>query len=97
METTREMHRNQIENTMKEWGARLDALKASGDKASAEAKVEMRKQVDELSRLQDLAKKHFDELKASSKEAWKGVQKDVEARWSSLTASVDSIWAKTGN
>ena len=97
MGITREMHQDRMENTMKEWGARLDALKARADKASAEVKVEMHKQVEELSKLQDTARTHFEELKTSSKETWKDVKKEVEAKWSSLTASVDSLWEKARN
>jgi len=97
MGITREMHQGRMENTLKEWGARLDALRARADKASAEVKIEMHKQVEELSRLQDAARTHFEELKTSSKGSWKDVKKDVEARWSSLTASVESLWEKARN
>ena len=97
MDTTREMHQHQMETTMKEWGARIDALKAKADKATAEAKVELHKQVEEMGTLQTSAKKHFEEFKANSKDTWKDVKKDVEASWNKLSASVDSLWAKVKN
>ena len=97
MDTTRETHQHQMETMMKDWGSRLDALKARADKASADAKVEMHAQVVELGKLQDAAKKHFEEFKASSKDTWKDVRTDVEAQWASLSTSVENLMKKIKN
>lgn len=97
MEITLEMHQHKMETAMKEWGARLDALKARIDKASAQAKTELSQQADELGKLQDAGKKHLDELRASSKEAWNGMKSDMETRWDHLSASMESLWAKVAN
>ena len=90
-DSTRETHQHRMETMMKEWGARLDALKERADKASADAKEEMHQQVTELGQLQDAAKKHFEEFKVSTKDAWKDVKADVEAQWASLTTSVENL------
>ena len=94
METTKELYQHKMEAQMKEWGARLDLLKARADKASADAKIEIHKQVVEMGKLEDAAKKHFEEFKASSVETWNEVKKDVEEKWNSLAASVEATWAK---
>ena len=97
MDTTRETHQHQMETMMKDWGARLDALKGRADKASADAKIEMHEQVAELGKLQDAAKKHFEDFKASSKDVWNDVKTDVEAQWASLSTSVENLMKKIKN
>jgi len=92
METTRESHQHEMESKMKEWGSRLDGLKAKADKASADAKVDLQKQLAEISKLQDSAKKHYEDFKTSSRTTWKDVQHDVEAKWTTLTSAVDAFW-----
>jgi hypothetical protein len=97
MDTTRESHQHQMESKMKEWGSRLDGLKAKADKATADAKVTLDKQVAEIGKLQDSARKHYEEFKASSKTTWSEVQHDVEARWTTLTSAVDAFWKALKN
>ena len=92
MENTRAMQEHQMESTMQEWGAKLDALKSRGELASAEAKVAFHAQVDEISLLMASGRQNFETLKASSQDAWGEMKKDVEETWAGLNASVDTFW-----
>ena len=94
MDTSPESYQKLMESTMKEWGARLDALKAKADKATADAKAELHKQIDEVARLQEAARKHFEDFRASSQASWNDAKKDMEDRWGKLSSAVDAFWAK---
>jgi len=97
MDTTREMHEHAMETTMKDWGARLDALRGKADKASADAKVELRKQLQELDKLDESARKHLAEFKASSKDTWQDMKKDLETRWNAMTSAFETYWKTIKN
>lgn len=94
METSHELYAHKMEAQLREWGARLDQLKAKADKASIEAKIEMRKHVDEMATMTETAKKHLADFKASSADSWKDVKQDVENGWAHLTANLEAFWTK---
>ena len=94
METGHENYQKVMEATMKEWGARLDALKARADKATVDAKAELHKQIEEVTRLQESARKHFEEFRTTSQTSFAEAKKDMEERFAKITAAVDAFWAK---
>jgi nucleotide-binding universal stress UspA family protein len=75
-------YQEKIEAQLKEWSAKIDNLKAKGDKAKAEAKTIYRKQIKNLSLKQEATRQKFQELKGSGGEAWEelrvGVDKALE-------------------
>jgi hypothetical protein len=94
METGHENYQKVMETTMKEWGARLDALKARADKATVDAKAELHKQIDEVTKLQENARKHFEDFRNTSQASFAEAKKEMEERWTKLTSAVDAFWEK---
>lgn len=94
MDMNRDAYQQRLEAQMKEWNARIDVLKAKADKASAQAKIEMRHGVDELTKLQRSAKDQLDRIRSASSETWDEVQSELEVAWKHLTIAADRLWSK---
>ncbi len=94
MEMTKEAYKAKMEAQLKLWNARLDGLRAKAETISAEAKIELAKQTDELKAFETSAKKHIAEVEAAAAESWHKVRGGIEQTWSQLSGSVEAIWAK---
>jgi len=75
-----------MEAQLREWGAKIDELKAKADKAEAGAKIEGMKQLDSLKAKRDAAQSKLGEIKAAGEEAWEILKTGVESAWSELKA-----------
>jgi Zn-dependent M32 family carboxypeptidase len=93
----REEYRHKMETQMKEWGARLDAQNAKLDKAAVGVKAELKKQVDELQKLQASAKEHFAHFVASSSDQWKNAKAGLEQSWTKISSAVEAAWKKVAS
>jgi hypothetical protein len=93
-DNSKDTHQKLMETTLKEWGAKMDALKGQAEKASAEAKVTLQKQIEEFGKLQESALKHLDELRATSNKAFHEAKADAEQKWTQLTSAVEAFWTK---
>ena len=94
MDTTREAYKAKMDAQLERWSARLAVLKAKAHGASAEARVELLKQADELEAFERSAKKHIAHVEASAAQSWHEVRGGIERTWNRLSGSVESIWAK---
>jgi uncharacterized coiled-coil DUF342 family protein len=74
----KEEYQAKIEAQLKEWGGKLEELKARAAKAGAEAKVELNKQIESLKAKQEAAQKKLKEVREAGGEAWKEVKKGLE-------------------
>jgi nucleotide-binding universal stress UspA family protein len=59
-----------VESQLKEWGAKIDALKSKADASKGEVKAKYLAQVEELRKRQEAAKKKLQDLKQSGSQAW---------------------------
>ena len=73
-----------MEMQLQQWGAKLDALAAKADIASADAKADYHKRIDELKVKRDVAKVKLDELKASTSDNWDTLKGGAESAWKDL-------------
>lgn len=83
-----------MEAQLREWGAKIDVLKAKADKAEAGAKIEYMKQLDSLKAKRDAAQTKLGEIRAAGEEAWESLKTGVEGAWSELKAAIDSAATK---
>jgi hypothetical protein len=83
-----------MEAQLREWGAKIDELKAKADKAEASAKIEYLKQVEALKAKRDAAQAKLGEIKAASEEAWEILKTGVEHAWNDLKSALDAAVAK---
>ena len=83
-----------MEAQFREWGAKIDELKAKADKAEAGAKIEYIKQLDVLKAKRDAAQTKLGEIRAAGEDAWEGMKSGVEGAWTELKAAIDGAATK---
>ena len=80
---------DKMEAQLREWGAKIDELKAKADKAKTGAKIEYMKQLDSLKDKRDAEQTKLGEIRAAGEEAWESLKTGVEGAWSELKAAID--------
>jgi hypothetical protein len=69
---------------LKLWGAKLNELLAKANVAGQQAKIDSRKQLDELKSRLEVAQAKLDEAKAAGNEKWETLKHGVERTWQDL-------------
>ena len=81
MTSHRKAYEEKFSAQLDEWEARLALLRAKGDKATAEAKIEYFETTDALKAKHDESCTRFNELKASGDDAWEELKSGTEKAW----------------
>jgi hypothetical protein len=89
----KEAYQEKIEAQLKEWSAKISELKAKADKATADAKVKMYQEIDDLKAKREAAQQKLDDLKAAGAEKWENLKaasdkalEDLKGKWESIKA-----------
>jgi nucleotide-binding universal stress UspA family protein len=82
-------YQEKIEAQLREWGAKIDEVKAKAETSKAELKIKYEKQVEDLRTKQDLVHQKLRELRESGEEAWEGLKTGTEKSLDELKASLD--------
>ncbi|HEX9883036.1 MAG TPA: hypothetical protein VGA79_03635 [Desulfobaccales bacterium] len=89
----KEAYQEKLEAQLKEWSAKLNELKAKADKATADAKIKMYREIDNLKAKKDVAQQKLDEIKAAGAEKWESLKaasektmEDLKSKWASVKA-----------
>lgn len=69
---------------LKIWQAEIDKLRAKADKASADARLQYDKQVDELVEQQKKGKAKLRELQDANEQAWSDMRQGMERAWDDM-------------
>ncbi len=77
----RQAYKQKTEAQLDEMKAKLDVLRARAAGASADAKVEMAKKVDDLSDAYDSAKQRLAEMADSGEDMWDEAKVRFEGAW----------------
>jgi uncharacterized coiled-coil DUF342 family protein len=87
----KEAYQEKLEAQLKEWSARISELKARADRASADAKIKLYQEVEDLKVRTDAAQQKLNEIKAASAEKWESLKAasektltDLKSKWESL-------------
>lgn len=83
-----------LEEQLKEWGVDLEKLKSRANKAKADVKTEIDREVSTLRAKLNEAQKKLEELKTSGGAASTEMKKGVENAWAELKKAFDSAKAK---
>jgi outer membrane biogenesis lipoprotein LolB len=75
----KEEYQKKAESKLQEFDKEIAKLKVKAEKTSAEARVKLKKQVEDLQKKQDVARTKLDKLKTAGKDAWEVLKKDVDA------------------
>jgi hypothetical protein len=82
--STIESNVSKLEAQLKLWGAKLDEVLAKANVAGQQAKIDSRKQLDELKSKLAVAQSKLDEVKAAGNEKWETLKQGVERTWQDL-------------
>lgn len=83
-----------MEKQLKEWGVDLDQLKSRANKAKADAKAEVDREVASLRARMVEVQKKLEELKTSGDAASVELRKGVENAWAEMKKALESATAK---
>jgi len=83
-----------MEKELKEWGVDLDKLKSRANKAKADVKTEIDREVSALRAKLNEARKKLEELKTAGGAASTEMKKGVENAWAELKRAFDGARAK---
>jgi nucleotide-binding universal stress UspA family protein len=86
----RKAYQEKIEAQLKEWGAKIEDLKAKAQKSKAELKTKYEIQIEDLRAKQEAVQKKLREFRESGEEAWEGLKIGVEKSLEELKGSLDS-------
>lgn len=77
-------YRQKLEARLDQWRAEIDKLDAKAVEASADARIEYRKQIEAVRGKQDEAREKLAEFDKAGDEAWKDLRSGIEAAWDDL-------------
>jgi chromosome segregation ATPase len=87
----KEDYLDKIEPQIREWAAKINELKAKAEKGSAEMKIKMTQEIEDLRARKEAAQQKLAEMRAAGAEKWEslktGTEKAVEEwkkKWESL-------------
>jgi hypothetical protein len=94
MKTSREDYRKQVEAQFELWESRLALLEARAGKASAHARAQLHRQIEELRKLQASARQHLEQIGAGPAATWNDIKGGLEEAWSKLSGAMEAVWGR---
>lgn len=83
--STRNAYKAKMQAQLDEWSAEIDRLQARASKASAEARIDYEKEIDELKRRRKTARDRFEELNKAGEAAWEDMKDGAENAWAAMS------------
>ncbi|MDP3587884.1 MAG: hypothetical protein Q8R58_07525 [Sulfuricurvum sp.] len=90
----RKLYQQKKEAQLNEWQADIDKLKAKTAMASADAQIEMNKQIDLLEKKIDEGKMKLSDLIKAADEMYESTKEGVESAWDSLKSTFSDVASK---
>lgn len=88
--TDKEAYLQKMQAKLDECDANINALKAKASGISADAQIELNKQVDDIKSERNDMKQKYEELKDAGEDAWEDIRDGAEAAWDRVTLSFKS-------
>jgi len=89
-------YHDKMEAQLKEISAKIDVYKAKAAKISADAKIEIEKEIARLRPMQESAQAKLAELRTSGSETWEELKVGIDKAWTDLTTAVERVGRRTG-
>jgi hypothetical protein len=90
----KEAYRDLAKAQIKEWEAKIDLLKARGEKATAGAKIDMIKAVEKLQAEKNVVQKKIAEMMDSGGDVWEKLKDGIEKSMEDMKKSFDKTMEK---
>lgn len=83
----KEAYTQKMQAKLDEWEADLDKMKAKMSGASADAKIKLNEQINNLNSQQAQMKQELKKLEKAGDEAWEDLRNGFEASWDKLSSA----------
>lgn len=90
----KELYQQKKQAQLDEWQAEVDKLKAKASGASADAQLELNKEIEALEGKIEEGKTKLAEIADASEDAWESVKDGVESAWDSMKSAFSDAAAK---
>ncbi len=90
----KELYQQKKQAQLDEWKAEVDKLKAKASGASAEAQLELNKQIDVLEGKIEEGRTKLAEIADASEDAWESIKDGAESAWDSRKSAFRDAAAK---
>jgi hypothetical protein len=90
----KDLYQQKKQAQLDEWQAEIDKLKARASMASADAQLEMNKQITAMESHIKVGKAKLTELAQTSEEAWGSIKLGVDSAWDAMKSAVGDAAAK---
>lgn len=90
----KELYQQKRQAQLDEWRAEVDKLKAKASGASADAQLELNREIEALEGRIEQGRVKIAELAAASDDAWESIKDGVESAWDSMKSAVSDAAAK---
>jgi uncharacterized coiled-coil DUF342 family protein len=90
MDKKRKAYQEKKEAQLREWAAKVDALRARADQVKAEAKIQYYEQIEGVQTRLRTAQHRLRELQQAGDEAWDTLKDGVEDAWTDLREHVET-------
>ena len=90
----KELYQQKKQAQLDEWKAEVDKLKAKASGASADAQLELNKQIETLEGKLEEGKTKLAEIAGASEDAWESIKEGVESAWDSMKSAFSDAAAK---
>jgi hypothetical protein len=88
--SNKDAYQQKLEAKLDEWRAEIDKLRAKGRQADADAQIQLDRQVEDLEKRQEAARRKLEELRSTSEDAWQDLKSGIEKAWDDLGNAVRS-------
>jgi hypothetical protein len=89
---TRELYKQKYQAQIHEWAAKLDVLKARGEKMSAQTKLDAKPRLVGMYTQLDAAKAKMAELASATDDKWEEAKKGAEHAWTETKSALEGAY-----
>jgi chromosome segregation ATPase len=90
----KELYQQKKQAQLDEWKAEVDKLKAKASGASADAQLELKKQIKVLEGKLEEGKTNLAEIADAREDAWESIKEGMESAWDSMKSAFNDAAAK---
>jgi hypothetical protein len=90
---SREAYKQKYEAQLKEWGAKIAALKANAEKAQAQAKIDFAAHLNALHKASEGAKAKLEDVVHATGDKWQELKVDADKAWHEVEQALEGALA----
>jgi chromosome segregation ATPase len=86
-----DQYTSKLNAQLKEWNAKVEELRTKGQSATADAKAQLNKQLEDLGAKRGAAEKKLKELQAAGADKFQVLKQGVDQAWQDLRSAVERV------